>query len=93
MKLFGDVAMHEGPKDEFIKRSLAKALTECNCNLDMPSFRSAIWHLLVNPEPTRVVAFTADAPKQTIALAGSATWADASKQFVPELKNAELVVK
>ena len=92
-KMFGEVASYEGPKDELIMKSLGKALTDCNCDLDMREFSATMWNLLVNPEPARAIAFTADAPKQTIALAGSTTWKVASAQFKPDLKNAELVIQ
>jgi hypothetical protein len=36
-------------------RELPKAVEDCNCNVDLPALRSALWQVMGDPHPTRVL--------------------------------------
>lgn len=73
--------------------STTRDLIACNCDVDLPSLHALMWHLLWNKNPSRVVVFDPAAPAQTIALAAETPWSEASTQFTPALRNAQLVVR
>lgn len=92
MKAFGAVASEESKsKAQVLIEAIPPALIDCGCNVHMANFRSAMWRVLANPNPTRVVAFDPAAVRQTIALPAGTLWREASKRFTAELKFAELV--
>lgn len=91
-KLFGEVAMENGDKAQFLVQRLPAALIECNCDVDFPNFRSTMWRMLVNPHPVRVIAFDPDAPATPIAAPGTKVWREVAAQLAPGVRNGKLVV-
>lgn len=59
----------------------------------MGNLRSAMYRVLANPRPTRLLAFDPAAPKTRIALPADTRWEVASKKFGLELRDAELAVE
>lgn len=89
---FGRVSSVEGEdKATTLIKAIPEALVECKCHVNMPALRSAMWRLLWNPTPTRVIAFEPAAPAMTLSLPAATTWAVASKQLTPATKRAAFV--
>lgn len=90
-KVFGAVGSEEGgDKAAELIEGIGPALIDCNCDVDIPNFRSTMYRLLANEHPTvdLAVAVTHDAPP--FALPATATWKDAASQLP---KTAWLAVK
>jgi len=82
IQVFGNVAATEGgSKADALIAGIAPALVECNCNLDVPAFRSVMWHMLVNEHPTSTLAVTIDPSAAPIELPGITSWREASKRL------------
>lgn len=92
-KTFGAVGGEEsGDKAEMLIAGLGEGLVGCDCKLSIPNLRSVMFRILHNPNPTTAIVFDPAAALTQIALPATTTWADASKRFTADLKNAELVV-
>jgi hypothetical protein len=91
---FGSVAAVEPTdKAKSIIAAIPPALIACKCQVHMGNFRSAMYRLMANPKPTRLLVFDPAAPKTRIALPAATTWEVASKKFGPDLRNATLAVE
>lgn len=69
-------------KADVIIKSLAPALIECGCDVEMPALRSIMWRLTNSPPNVNVITFDPNTGDK-LALPGATTWDDASKRFKP----------
>lgn len=93
VRSFGSVATTgTESKSKRLIDELAPALIECKCRVSLPNLRSALWRLLANPHPTRVLALDPAPPTSTIRLPAAMTWAEAASRFTPDVRSAELAV-
>lgn len=93
-KLFSGVAAFEGEsKADYIIEGLPEALVECECNVDLPEFRSIMWRMLATEHQTRVYELAPRVRDETIALPATTPWAEASKKLARPLRGAKLVVQ
>ena len=91
IRMFGDMAATEGPnKVEFLIDRMPGALADCNCDLDMPSFASEMWYVVVNPHPTSVLGVHIDPAGTPVELPAITPWREASKQLTPAMKTIAL---
>jgi hypothetical protein len=88
---FGSVGSESAEdKADVLIRGLVPALIECNCKVDMPGFRSAMWRLIAIEPNVKVLAFELAGDK--LALPARTTWEDASKHLIPG-KSYQLAVQ
>jgi hypothetical protein len=71
--------------DELIEDT-TKDLVDCNCSVDMPSLRMAMWRLIAEPMQVKIVAIEATPPGKAhspkVVIAPKLTsWADVSKRI------------
>jgi hypothetical protein len=93
-EVFGSVAAVEpDDKAKTIIAAIPPALIACKCQVHLGNLRSAMYRVLANPRPTRILAFDPAAPKTRLALPADTTWEVASKKFGAALRNAELAVE
>lgn len=86
---FGAVAGVEGEsKADTLIRSIEPSLVRCNCNLDVPAFRSIMFRVLYVEKPTSSFRITLDRGGAAIALSATTPWREAHARFSPEARVA-----
>jgi hypothetical protein len=89
VKSFGAVAGDDGgDKGMSLARDITAALVACNCEVNIPDLRSAMFRILHVKRPLRVITFDPDALPARITLPPTTTWAEASKRLTLVVKNA-----
>jgi hypothetical protein len=85
VEAFGQVAVDTGEsKAETIIRAIEPSLVKCNCNVDMPSFTSAMFRLLYIEQPLTAFRVTLDpAAAAPITLPPSTAWRNAHQRLAP----------
>jgi hypothetical protein len=85
VEAFGQVAVDTGEsKAETIIRAIEPSLVKCNCNVDMPSFASAMFRLLYIEQPLTAFRVTIDpAAAAPITLPPSTAWRNAHQRLAP----------
>jgi hypothetical protein len=79
-RAFGATASEAGAdKAAVLIEGIGPALLACDCNLDMPAFRSAMWVLMGNPKPTTALALVLAKDGKPLEFPATAKWRDASK--------------
>jgi hypothetical protein len=79
---FGRVSATENEdKAAVIIEGTGPALIECGCNVDMPAFRTVMWLVAGNPQPTTVLHVDIAKGGKPIALAAATPWSEANKQL------------
>jgi len=73
--------------------SIAPALIECDCKVDIASLRSLVWRVVAIAPTVQVIAFDDTTRDKTLALPRATTWAEASKQIPAGTKGMKLVAK
>lgn len=58
------------------------ALITCSCTTDLSSVRSLFWEIVVVRRTAKAIVFDKPATEK-LALPGTTTWGEASKQLVP----------
>lgn len=82
ISVFGEVGSSEGgDKVTEIIDGAEKALVACNCNLDLPAFRSVMWAVAGNPHPSTVIAIDLSKSGKAITQPAATKWSDAGKQL------------
>jgi hypothetical protein len=82
-KLFGDIASVEGlEKADYLLDHVGTALVDCDCNVDMPSFRSVMWRMIHNPMPVVVLPLVLARDGTAVEQPASRPWSAASGQLV-----------
>lgn len=92
VRVFGDIAAVEGPKDEYMVKHVPPAIAECNCAAAPETMRSVFYRILHSTTPTHTLALELSRQAPVISAAADATWADASKRITPATKRAWLAV-
>jgi hypothetical protein len=94
MEAFGKVAATEvDDKAGYIIQQVQPALVDCECKVDIPSLRSALWRMLANTKPTTEVRLTLDRAASPITLPAKTPWREAAKQLKPGAATGWLVVR
>jgi len=79
---FGKVAATDADdKAGYIIQQVQPALLDCECKVDIPSLRSALWRLLANTKPTTEVRLTLDRAAPPIALPAKTPWREAAAKL------------
>lgn len=82
MKVYGDVASVEGlDKSDYLVEHVGPALVDCDCKVDLPSFRSAMWRMIDNPTPVVVLPLVLARDGTAIEQPVSRPWSAASGQL------------
>lgn len=89
-RVFGEVSATEGNKTDYLIAQIPAALEDCNCNLDMSSFATEMWYVMVNEHPTGVLPVQIDPAGTPIELPAITPWREASKQLTPATKTVAL---
>jgi len=93
-KVFSTVGSDEGAnKAMVIALGVAPALEACNCDVNIPRVRSALFRVMYVERPTRVLLLDPDQPAQEIVVDPASTWAELNKQLTPATKNVRFVVR
>jgi hypothetical protein len=86
-KAFGAVAAVDGEsKAETIIRAIEPSLVKCNCNVDMPSFSSAMFRLLYVEKPQSFLRITLDPTATPLVLPPETLWRDANAKLTPDAR-------
>lgn len=94
VRAFGQIGtMETGDKAERLVSLVGPALVECNCQVDLPAFRSQLWHLLHNRDPMRELVIESDADAPPIALPANLPWSEASTRLTSATKRARLTIE
>ena len=81
-KAFGAVASDEGgDKAAELIEAIGPAVTECNCDLDIPALRSIFFAVAGNLHPLTMVVITLDKTATPIALPPTTPWRDAAPKL------------
>jgi hypothetical protein len=81
-KAFGAVGSEENAdKGKVLIEATEPALIECNCDIDLPSFRSVFVAIGANFHPLTVLRLELDEKIKPLALPGTTPWRDAVKQL------------
>jgi hypothetical protein len=82
ISVYGNVGSTESDDKagEIIEGS-GPAILACNCNLDIPAYRSALWAVAGNPNPATVLAVELAKTGKRLALPAATPWSEAGKQF------------
>jgi hypothetical protein len=81
-KAFGAVGADDGAdKAQILIDATGPAILECNCDLDVPSFRNVFYSVLHNPHPATVIHLDLAKGGKAIALPATAPWSEAQKQL------------
>ncbi len=87
IRAFGSVAAVEGEsKADTLIRAIEPSLVECNCAVDMPSLRSALFRLLAVDKPQSAFVITHDPDGTPIDLPPDTPWRDAHARFSPDAR-------
>jgi hypothetical protein len=82
ISVFGEVGNSEGgDKVVDIIEGSGRALVACNCNIDIPAYRSVIWAIAGNPHPSTVLAVELAKTGKQLALPAATPWSEAGKQL------------
>lgn len=85
-KLFSEMASIEaGNKAEIFITGTGEALTACDCNIDLPKFRSAAYAILNVVSQRAIYVSTSRDQGAPLAIAPSTPWRDASKQITTHM--------
>lgn len=91
---FGRVASTDtDDKATYIIQQVQPALVDCECKVDIPSLRSALWRVIANTRPTTDVRIALDRAAPPIALPAATPWRDAQNQLKPGAATGWLVVR
>ncbi len=75
VRVFGAIASEGGgSKADTLIRGIEPALVDCNCNLDLPAFRSIMFRLLYTSQPTGALRVTLDPAQPPVAVAADTPW-------------------
>lgn len=87
VRAFGSVAAVEREsKADALIRAIEPALVECNCSVDMPSLRSALFRLLAVERPQSAFVITHDPAGALVDLPPDTAWRDAHARFSPDAR-------
>ena len=74
VKSFGAVSSNEGDKAALLIEAIEPALIDCNCDLAVPSLRSAFFAIAGNLHPIGTLAITLDDSASPISFTGDTKW-------------------
>jgi hypothetical protein len=84
IKVFGEVAVESGEsKAARIVRAIEPSLVACNCNLDLPAFRSVMFRLLYVEKAQSALEITLDPEATPLVLPPDTPWRDANAKLTP----------
>lgn len=81
---FSSVAADDGEsKAEKIVRAIEPSLVKCNCNVDLPAFRSVMFRLLHIEKPQSAFVVTLDPAAAAVVLPPETLWREAHVKLTP----------